>query len=159
MGECGKVGKKVIDFRRLLETKIDPNREIKLKETDFFNQMLKTKILLSVYGIELTSSETVCLVTVTVGRQTFCSSMKTTEMPTNWFREMIQFGKFGVEMSMDAVPSALLEDTEAPDLDAIQGNEAIPMSDFVKLQNISSKDGRIRLAEIFQHATDLGLFE
>jgi hypothetical protein len=58
MGECGKVGKKVIDFRRLLETKIDPNREIKLKETDFFNQMLKTKILLSVYGIELTSSET-----------------------------------------------------------------------------------------------------
>jgi hypothetical protein len=60
---------------------------------------------------------------------------------------MKQFGKFGVAMS--AVPFALLEDTEAPDLDAIQGNEAIPMS----------KDGRLRLTEIFQHATDLGYFK
>jgi hypothetical protein len=72
MGECGKVGKKVINFRRPFGTETDSNREMKLKERDFFNQMLKTKKLLSVWGIELTSPEAELFETPSAIRISLC---------------------------------------------------------------------------------------
>ncbi|XP_059611132.1 uncharacterized protein LOC132258046 [Phlebotomus argentipes] len=73
--------------------------------------------------------------------------------------EMRIFARSGVGMAMETLPFAIMPESDAFDLDSIQGDEAIPLQEIWVLKPISTKEGRLRLANIFKHATERGYLD
>ncbi|CAO1422867.1 unnamed protein product [Diamesa serratosioi] len=67
--------------------------------------------------------------------------------------------RFGTGMAIESIPFSLLEDHEAPDMDIIQGEEAVPIQTIWIIKPITNKDGRKRLADVFKHATEQGYLD
>ncbi|XP_055605910.1 uncharacterized protein LOC129754074 [Uranotaenia lowii] len=74
-------------------------------------------------------------------------------------KELHEFARFGCGMGIESVPFSLLEEHECPDLDLIQGEEAVPIEKVWILKNIKTKEGRQRLADVFKHAIDCGYLD
>ena len=67
--------------------------------------------------------------------------------------------RFGAGMAIESVPFSLLEDHEAPDMDVLQGEEAVPIQTIWVIKPITNKEGRKRLADVFKHATERGYLD
>ncbi|XP_063704718.1 uncharacterized protein LOC134834102 [Culicoides brevitarsis] len=70
--------------------------------------------------------------------------------------EMQQRACFGVGMGIESIPFSVLEDDEAGDMDAIEGDEAVDVTTVWILKPIKNKEGRQRLADMFKHAVQMG---
>lgn len=66
---------------------------------------------------------------------------------------MREFARFGCVMGIEAIPFSLLEDDEIPDLDLIEGNEAVPIDSVWILKPIKTQEGRLRLTDLFKFST------
>ncbi|XP_058057776.1 uncharacterized protein LOC131208879 isoform X1 [Anopheles bellator] len=71
-------------------------------------------------------------------------------------RELEQFGRFGCGIAVESIPMSLLDDTQVPDLNSIQGTEAVPLEELLIVGNIASAEGRRRLVDVYRHAFDCG---
>lgn len=70
--------------------------------------------------------------------------------------EMQQRACFGVAMGIESIPFSVMDDEETGDLDTIQGEEAVDVTTVWKLKPIKNKEGRLRLANMFKHAVEMG---
>ncbi|XP_059610934.1 uncharacterized protein LOC132257897 [Phlebotomus argentipes] len=70
--------------------------------------------------------------------------------------ELRKYARFGVGMGMESIPFSVMPESDAFDLDSIQGDEAIPLQNIWVLKPIATKEGRLRLANMFKHATERG---
>ncbi|XP_055714788.1 uncharacterized protein LOC129808908 [Phlebotomus papatasi] len=73
--------------------------------------------------------------------------------------EMRKFARFGVGMGIESVPFSVIPESDAFDLDSIQGDDAIPLQEIWVLKPIPTKEGRLRVADMFKHAVDMGYLE
>lgn len=74
-------------------------------------------------------------------------------------QELKEYGRFGVGVAMESLPFSIMDDEDTPDLDAIEGDQAVPVTNFLKIRPIPSKEGRLRLADVFKHAIDQGYLD
>lgn len=65
---------------------------------------------------------------------------------------------FGMIFAMEIIPMALLDESEAFDLDLIKDDNEIDIADVWTLSYIKTKDGRLKLANIVVHAVEKGFF-
>jgi len=62
---------------------------------------------------------------------------------------------FGLVFALEAIPFALLDPSESFDLDIIiKGNDAMNVADVMTVSNITTPNGRQRLADIIVHAVE-----
>ncbi|XP_050089389.1 uncharacterized protein LOC126573372 isoform X1 [Anopheles aquasalis] len=71
-------------------------------------------------------------------------------------KELDQFGRFGCAIAMESIPLSLLDDADVADLNSIEGTEAVPLEEVLVLGNISSREGRRRLVDVYRHAYECG---
>uniref|UniRef100_A0A182M746 CHK kinase-like domain-containing protein n=1 Tax=Anopheles culicifacies TaxID=139723 RepID=A0A182M746_9DIPT len=74
-------------------------------------------------------------------------------------KELKQYARFGCGMGIESIPFSLLDESDVPDLDKITGEEAIAIETIWILRPIASQAGRLRLTDMFRHATDMGYLE
>ncbi|XP_052902739.1 uncharacterized protein LOC128310196 isoform X2 [Anopheles moucheti] len=74
-------------------------------------------------------------------------------------KEFKQYARFGCGMGIESIPFSLLDESEVPDLDKITGDESIPIETIWILRPIATQAGRLRLTDMFRHATDMGYLE
>uniref|UniRef100_A0A182VRI2 CHK kinase-like domain-containing protein n=1 Tax=Anopheles minimus TaxID=112268 RepID=A0A182VRI2_9DIPT len=72
-------------------------------------------------------------------------------------KELKQYARFGCGMGIESIPFSLLDESDVPDLDKITGDEAIAIETIWILRPIASQAGRLRLTDMFRHATDMGV--
>ncbi|KAL7015018.1 hypothetical protein ACKWTF_016247 [Chironomus riparius] len=73
--------------------------------------------------------------------------------------EMKQFGRFGVGMGIESIPFSLMDDSDTADLDKIQGENAVPITDIWILKRLENENDQRRLADVFKHAVDCGFLD
>uniref|UniRef100_A0A182J9J4 CHK domain-containing protein n=1 Tax=Anopheles atroparvus TaxID=41427 RepID=A0A182J9J4_ANOAO len=78
---------------------------------------------------------------------------------TELTRELERFGRFGCGIAVESIPLSLLDETEVPDLDKIEGTEALPLEQVMTVRNIKTSAGRRRLLDVFRHAYDCGYLQ
>ncbi|XP_076286022.1 uncharacterized protein LOC143211853 [Lasioglossum baleicum] len=70
-----------------------------------------------------------------------------------FMKEVKEQFMFGAMFALEMIPFSLLDESEAFDLDAIiKDDSAVDIDDVWTLSNIKTKEGRLRLANIFVHA-------
>uniref|UniRef100_A0A182N5A7 CHK domain-containing protein n=1 Tax=Anopheles dirus TaxID=7168 RepID=A0A182N5A7_9DIPT len=74
-------------------------------------------------------------------------------------KELKQYARFGVGMGIESIPFSLLDESEVPDLDKITGDEAVPIEKIWILRPLKNQAGRLRLTDMFRHATDMGYLD
>lgn len=74
----------------------------------------------------------------------------------NFIKEVKEMSAFGLIASIENLPYAIIEEHEAPDIEAIEGDEAISLEKAMYLPPISNKNKRLRLAGIIVDAIDRG---
>ena len=72
---------------------------------------------------------------------------------------MKQFGRFGVGMGIESIPFSLMDDSDTADLDKIQGENAVPITDIWILKRLENENDQRRLADVFKHAVDCGFLD
>uniref|UniRef100_A0A4Y0BMJ8 CHK domain-containing protein n=1 Tax=Anopheles funestus TaxID=62324 RepID=A0A4Y0BMJ8_ANOFN len=70
--------------------------------------------------------------------------------------ELERFGRFGCGIAVESTPLSLLDESDVPDLDSIEGTEAVPLEQIMTLRSIKTRYGRRRLLNVFRHAHDCG---
>lgn len=71
-------------------------------------------------------------------------------------KEMKANGMFAFNMTMEAIIMSLLDDHEVPDLDEMQGEEAVPLEIALSIVTLlKTKEKRLKVANIFKHMMDL----
>ncbi|XP_033350250.1 uncharacterized protein LOC117233786 [Bombus vosnesenskii] len=65
---------------------------------------------------------------------------------------------FGMIFAMEIIQMALLDESEAFDLDLIKDDNGIDIADIWTLSYIKTKEGRLKLANIIVHAVEKGFF-
>lgn len=73
--------------------------------------------------------------------------------------ELKESARFGVGMGMESLPLSMQEDDEISDLNALESEVAVPLTDIWKIDLIQSQSKRQRLSDIFKHAIDMGYLE
>uniref|UniRef100_A0A1L8DN26 Putative juvenile hormone-inducible protein n=1 Tax=Nyssomyia neivai TaxID=330878 RepID=A0A1L8DN26_9DIPT len=73
--------------------------------------------------------------------------------------EMQKYARFGVGMGMESIPFSVMPEDDTFDLDSIQGDKAIPLQEIWVLKPIPTKEGRLRVADMFKHATERGYLD
>ncbi|XP_076649297.1 uncharacterized protein LOC143357031 [Halictus rubicundus] len=72
-----------------------------------------------------------------------------------FMKEVKEQFMFGAMFALEMIPFSLLDESEAFDLDAIiKDDSPVDIDDVWTLSNIKTKDGRLRLANIFVHAVE-----
>jgi hypothetical protein len=61
---------------------------------------------------------------------------------------------FGLCLSFDSVTFSVMDEEEIPNLDLIEGDEAIPIEKIMHVGPIKTKHGRMRLADNVKFAVD-----
>ncbi|XP_067003280.1 uncharacterized protein [Anabrus simplex] len=84
------------------------------------------------------------------------SSPETIFSYKNFQSEVSAYFLFGLGMSLESVPLSLVDNSEAPDLELIKGDQAVPITDAWVVHPIKTKEGRLRLSNIFKHGVDHG---
>lgn len=72
--------------------------------------------------------------------------------------ELKMAAHYGIGMATESIPFSLVEESEAADLNSIEGTEAVSLTNIIKLPLISSKEGRLCLANMYKHGIDQGYF-
>lgn len=70
--------------------------------------------------------------------------------------EMSKNAVFGLGMSMEAMPFQMMDESDTPDLDLIEGDVAIPIHTVFRVYPIKNKPGRLKIALAHKHAIDRG---
>lgn len=70
--------------------------------------------------------------------------------------EVKSVSTYGFGMSLESVPLSMMDESEAPDIDLIDGDDAVPLSKIWIVPRIENKDKRLRLANNIVHAVDSG---
>lgn len=70
--------------------------------------------------------------------------------------ELQAVGYFGVGFAMEAITMSVMPDDEVPDLDCLQGDQAVPLTDIWKIRKFDKQADRKRMADVFRHAIDRG---
>lgn len=73
--------------------------------------------------------------------------------------ELISTGKFGVGMAMEALPFCVMDEAATPNVEEMEGDEAVPINRVVRLLPCKTKEQRLRMADTFKHAIDHGLLD
>lgn len=73
--------------------------------------------------------------------------------------ELKESARFGVGMGMESLPLSMQDDDELSDLNALESEEAAPLTDIWRIALIQSQPKRQRLANMFKHAVDMGYLE
>ncbi|GAB0088175.1 uncharacterized protein DMENIID0001_025620 [Sergentomyia squamirostris] len=73
--------------------------------------------------------------------------------------EMKKYARFGVGMGMESIPFSIMPESDAFDLDSIQGDQAVPLEEIWALKPCETKEGRLRIADMFKHATERGYLD
>ncbi|KAJ9582655.1 hypothetical protein L9F63_023004, partial [Diploptera punctata] len=71
-------------------------------------------------------------------------------------KEMLTYMKFGLGFSLESVPFSLMDESEASNLDLIEGNEAVPIEKVWNVAPLKTKEARLRIADNFKFAVDNG---
>ncbi|XP_035779550.1 uncharacterized protein LOC118459870 isoform X2 [Anopheles albimanus] len=74
-------------------------------------------------------------------------------------KELQQYARFGCGMGIESIPFSLLGEEDVADLDQIDSDKAIPIEEIWILRPIASQAGRLRLADMFRHAMDMGYLD
>jgi hypothetical protein len=69
-------------------------------------------------------------------------------------KEVSLYMLFGLCFSFDSVPFSVMDEGETPNLDLIEGDEAIPIEKIMHVGPIKTKHGRLRLADNIKFAVD-----
>lgn len=72
--------------------------------------------------------------------------------------EMKEVGKFGCGMGIESLPLSMQEEHEVLDIDEIATDQSI-LTDVWQIAPLEDKNSRLRLAEAFKHAIDMGYIE
>ncbi|XP_048508443.1 uncharacterized protein LOC105689818 isoform X1 [Athalia rosae] len=75
-----------------------------------------------------------------------------------FMKEVQEQSLLGLNFALEAIPFALLDSSEAFDLDLIKGEEKVNISVAWPIGNIKSKEGRLRLADVIAHAVEKNFF-
>ncbi|XP_050078286.1 uncharacterized protein LOC126565178 [Anopheles maculipalpis] len=70
--------------------------------------------------------------------------------------ELVRFGRFGCGIAVEAIPLSLLDGADVPELDSIEGTDAVPLEQIMTLRSIKTRYGRRRLLDVFRHARGCG---
>ncbi|XP_053667526.1 uncharacterized protein LOC128717878 [Anopheles marshallii] len=70
--------------------------------------------------------------------------------------ELERFGRFGCGIAIESILLSLLDEADVPDLDSIEGTEAVPLEQIMTVRTIQTRYGRRRLLDVFRHAQDCG---
>uniref|UniRef100_A0A336LPX7 CSON000643 protein n=1 Tax=Culicoides sonorensis TaxID=179676 RepID=A0A336LPX7_CULSO len=70
--------------------------------------------------------------------------------------EMLKSACFGIGMGIESIPFSVMDDEETGDLDTIEGENAVDVTTVWIMRPIKSKEGRLRLADTFKHAVQMG---
>jgi hypothetical protein len=62
-------------------------------------------------------------------------------------------------MGIESIPFSVMDDADTADLDSIQGDEAIPITDIWTLKKLTNEEDQRRLADIFKHAYECGYLD
>lgn len=62
-------------------------------------------------------------------------------------------------MSMESLPLSIMDDSETSDLDSIQGDEPVPITNIWIVKPIKTQEGRKRIADVFKHAVNYGYLD
>lgn len=62
-------------------------------------------------------------------------------------------------MGIESIPFSMMDDSETADLDQIEGNEAVPITEIWKIKFLENDNDLHRLADIFKHASDRGYLD
>ncbi|GAB0096102.1 uncharacterized protein DMENIID0001_115680 [Sergentomyia squamirostris] len=73
--------------------------------------------------------------------------------------EMRKYGRVGVGMAMESLLFSIMPKEDAFDLNIIKGDQAIPIENVWVFQPIPCQEGRLRIADIFKHATEMGYLD
>lgn len=74
-------------------------------------------------------------------------------------QELKSHARFGVLMAMEALPYCEMDDTDTPNLDKMEGDEAVPLNTILVVHPCKTKSGRLRMADTFKHAINNGFFD
>jgi hypothetical protein len=69
-------------------------------------------------------------------------------------KELSVYILFGLGFSLESVPFSIMDEKDTPNLDLIEGDEAIPLEEIWHVSPIKSKKGRLRLADNIKFAVD-----
>ena len=69
-------------------------------------------------------------------------------------KEMLTYMQFGLGFSFESVPFSLMDESEASDLDLIEGDEAVPIEKVWNVAPLKNKEGRLRVANNIKFAVD-----
>lgn len=73
--------------------------------------------------------------------------------------ELKESARFGLGTGMEAVPLSMQDEDELSDMNILECEVAMPISDIWKVDLIKSQVKRQRLTDIFKHAIDMGYLD
>lgn len=73
---------------------------------------------------------------------------------TAFEKELSLYMSFGLCLSFDSVTFSVMDEEETPNIDHIEGHEAIPLEEIMHAGPIKTKHGRLRLADNIKFAVD-----
>uniref|UniRef100_U5ET49 Putative juvenile hormone-inducible protein n=1 Tax=Corethrella appendiculata TaxID=1370023 RepID=U5ET49_9DIPT len=74
-------------------------------------------------------------------------------------KELKQFSRFGCGFSIESVPLSIMDDDDTADFSKIESDSAIDISTVWIVPPIPTKEGRLRVADVFKHAVQYGYLD
>jgi hypothetical protein len=74
----------------------------------------------------------------------------------SFLEEVQKYGKYGLGMGIESVPISMVESDNVDDLDAIEGNEEVPLHNYWKVGLIQHEMGLKRVADLVKFTVDQG---
>lgn len=62
-------------------------------------------------------------------------------------------------MGIESIPFSMMDDSDTADMDQIQGDKPVPITDIWVLKKPKTDQGLQRLADIFKHSSDRGYLD
>ncbi|KAG5668326.1 hypothetical protein PVAND_016270 [Polypedilum vanderplanki] len=73
--------------------------------------------------------------------------------------ELQKYARYGVAISIEAIPFSVMDDSETANFNLIKGDEAVPITDIWILKRLKKVEDQQRLADIFKHALERGYLD
>ncbi|XP_063216108.1 uncharacterized protein LOC134527388 [Bacillus rossius redtenbacheri] len=71
-------------------------------------------------------------------------------------KELATYSKYGLYMALESLPMSLLSEEDAPDIDLIDGDDAVPLEQIWSLKPIKTQAGRLRICNMVKHLMQCG---
>ncbi|XP_020710180.1 uncharacterized protein LOC105689851 [Athalia rosae] len=72
-----------------------------------------------------------------------------------FMKEIKEQSVHGINSALEAIPGAVLDPSEAYNLDFLQGDEPVDIGDIWYSESIKTKEGRRRIADVITHAVEM----